>query len=39
MRQSAPKPAKLIVDGNVMVVYAAAGDDRSVAVEQAVKAL
>ena len=39
VRQSAPKSAKLIVDGNVLVVYAPAGDDRSAAVEQAVKAL
>ena len=39
VRQTAKKPAKLFVDGNVMVVYAAAGDDRSVAVEQAVKSL
>jgi hypothetical protein len=39
VRQSAPKTAKLIVDGNVMVVYAAAGDDRFAAVKQAVKAL
>ncbi len=39
VRQSAPKSAKLIVDGNVLVVYAPAGADRSAAVEQAVKAL
>ncbi len=39
VRQSAPKSAKLIVDGNVLVIYAAAGDDRSAAVERAVKAL
>jgi hypothetical protein len=39
VRKSAPKAAKLIVDGNVLVVYAAAGDDRSAAVEKAVKAL
>ncbi len=39
VRETAKKPAKLFVDGNVMVVYAAAGDDRSVAVEQAVKSL
>jgi hypothetical protein len=39
VRKSAPKAAKLIVDGNVLVVYAAAGADRSAAVEQAVKAL
>ena len=34
-----PKSAKLIVDGEVMVVYAAAGADRAAAVERAVKAL
>jgi hypothetical protein len=39
VRQTTKKPAKLFVDGNVMVVYAAAGDDRSAAVEQAVKSL
>ena len=39
VRQTAPKGAKLIVGRNVMVVYAPAGDDRSAAVEQAVKAL
>ena len=39
VRQTASKTAKLFVDGNVMVVYAAAGDDRSIAVEQAVKSL
>ena len=39
VRKSAPKSAKLIVDGNVLVVYAPAGDDRSAAVETAVKAL
>jgi hypothetical protein len=39
VRKTAPKAAKLIVDGNVLVVYAPAGDDRSTAIEQAVKAL
>lgn len=39
VRKSAPKSAKLIVDGNVLVVYAPAGDDRSAAIEQAVRAL
>jgi hypothetical protein len=39
VRQTASKKAKLFVDGNVMVVYAAAGDDRSAAVQQAVKSL
>ena len=39
VRQTTKAPAKLFVDGNVMVVYAAAGDDRSAAVEQAVKSL
>jgi hypothetical protein len=39
VRASAPESAKLIVDGEVMVVYAAAGADRAAAVERAVKAL
>src|SRR5918998_265138 len=39
VRASAPESAKLIVDGEVMVVYAAAGADHAAAVEQAVKAL
>ena len=39
VRESAPKSAKLFVDGEVMVVYAAAGADHAAAVEQAVKAL
>jgi hypothetical protein len=39
VRASAPKSAKLIVDGEVMVVYAAAGADHAAAVERAVKAL
>jgi hypothetical protein len=39
VRGSAPKSARLIVNGKVMVVYAAAGSDRGAAVERAVKAL
>ena len=40
VRQTVPKGGKLIVDGNVMVVYANAGGTTSpTAVEQAVKAL
>jgi hypothetical protein len=39
VRASAPVSAKLIVDGEVMVVYAAAGADHAAAVERAVKAL
>jgi hypothetical protein len=39
VRTSAPKSAQLIVNGKVMVVYAAAGSDRRAAVERAVKAL
>ena len=40
VRQTVPSGGKLIVDGNVMVVYAnAGGTDKSTAVEQAVKAL
>jgi hypothetical protein len=39
VRSSAPKSAQLIVNGKVMVVYAAAGSDRTAAVERAVKAL
>lgn len=39
VRSSAPKSAKLIVNGKVMVVYAAAGSDRATAVESAVDAL
>lgn len=39
VRGSAPKSARLIVDGEVMVVYAAAGTDRADAVERAVKSL
>jgi hypothetical protein len=36
---SAPKSAHLIRNGKVMVVYAAAGSDRSAAVRRAVKGL
>jgi hypothetical protein len=39
VRSSAPKSAKLIVNGEVMVVYATAGADRAAAVERAVEAL
>jgi len=39
VRSTAPKSAKLIVNGSVMVVYAAAGSDHATAVERAVKAL
>lgn len=39
VRASAPKSAKLIVNDEVMVVYATAGSDRTAAVEKAVKAL
>jgi len=39
VRSSAPKSARLIVNDEVMVVYAAAGSDRSNAVERAVKSL
>ena len=39
VRSSAPKSARLIVNGKVMVVYAAAGSDRGAAVARAVKAL
>ena len=39
VRSSAPKSAKLIVNDEVMVVYAAAGTDRGAAVERAVEAL
>ena len=34
-----PEPSRLIVNENVMVVYAAAGKDRAAQVEQAVAAL
>jgi len=39
VRSSAPKSAQLIVNGKVMVVYAAAGSDRGAAVERAVNSL
>jgi len=39
VRSSAPKSARLLVNGEVMVVYAAAGTDRGAAVERAVEAL
>jgi hypothetical protein len=39
VRSSAPKRSRLIVSGNVMVVYAPAGEDRGAAVAKAVEAL
>lgn len=39
VRGSAPKSARLIVNGEVMVVYASAGSDHAGAVERAVEAL
>jgi hypothetical protein len=39
VRGSAPKSAKLIVNGKVMVIYAAAGSNRAAAGERALKAL
>ena len=39
VKASAPKTAKLIADGNVLVIYAAAGSDNAAAVERAVEAL
>ena len=39
VRGSVPEPSRLIVNENVMVVYAAAGKDRSAQVEHAIKAL
>ena len=39
VRASAPKSARLMTHGEVMVVYAAAGTDNATAVERAVKAL
>ena len=39
VRGSAPKSARMIVNDEVMVVYAAAGSDRGAALEKAVKAL
>jgi hypothetical protein len=39
VRGSVPEPSRLIVNENVMVVYAAAGRDRAAQVENAVQAL
>jgi hypothetical protein len=39
VRSSAPKSARMIVNDEIMVVYAAAGSDHGPAVEKAVKAL
>ena len=39
VRGSVPEPSRLIVNDNVMVVYAAAGKDRAAQVEKAVAAL
>lgn len=39
VRSSAPKSAKLIVHDEVMVVYAATGEDRGIAVAKAVNGL
>jgi hypothetical protein len=39
VKGSVPAPSRLIVNGNVMVVYAANGTDHTRQVEQAVKAL
>ena len=39
VRRSAPKSARMIVNDEIMVVYAAAGSDHGAAVEKAVKAL
>jgi hypothetical protein len=39
VRSSAPKSARMIVNGEVMVVYAAGGSDHGAAVEKAIKAL
>ena len=39
VRASAPKSARLIAHGAVLVVYAAAGTDRGAAVERAVETL
>ena len=39
VRGTAPKSAELLVNGEVMVVYASAGSDRAGAVERAVEAL
>jgi hypothetical protein len=39
VRSSAPESARLIVNGKVMVVYAATGSDHGTAVENAIEAL
>jgi hypothetical protein len=39
VRSSAPESARLIVNGKIMVVYAATGSDHGAAVERAVNAL
>ena len=39
VRGSVPQPSRLMVNGNVMVVYAAAGKNRAAQVEKAVEAL
>ena len=39
LRATGPKSARLMVNGPVMVMYAAAGNDRSAAVQRAVDAL
>ena len=39
VRDSVPQPSRLIVNDNVMVVYAAAGKNRGAQVEKAVEAL
>lgn len=39
VRKSAPKAARLISHGKVVVVYAPAGTDRAAAIERAVEAL
>jgi hypothetical protein len=39
VRDSVPQPSRLIVNDNVLVVYAAAGKDRAAQVEKAVEAL
>jgi hypothetical protein len=39
VRASVPEPSRLIVHRNVMVVYAAAGRDRTAQLEQAIESL